>query len=396
MRKKILLVIRNKKVSNSLFSFLYQIGYQVKICDQKDQLNTIVSIFDPDLILYESGFGISSSSGMATQLKQEKNNTPFILLLPSNINEDTQKQMVLDSSCDDFLIQPFNQTELYGKVTQLIEADDLSSTIISQRNGSEQQNEKIKKRLKQEIIKGVVNCKSVGGLLFTLLRMKKSGDLLVKRNKGKLRARLRNGQLIDVFSTYIREDSFGHFLMDLRRISLKEHINAYKESREKKLFEGEILVRMDILSRQELWDYLSRHKLKKFMRLFSESWQKADFRFLPNQETIRNVTMEPYHINKLLRLGLFKVAQSGDLIDAFELDRNKSRQVLVDEQVDNIASLLNFDQEELEIARWLNAKSITDIKKFYPDRYDRVLRMLLLMMVCKVASIKEQESISTL
>ena len=367
-------------------------GYQVKICDQKTQIDSITKIFKPDLFIFDTNFGGYITGDIAAVLKKENQHIPLILLVPSNVKEKTRNQIVVQSLCDDFLALPFDQTDLYGKVTSLIESDNLPSTIFMEKLGSEQENEEARSSEKKEMIKGVVDCKSIGGLLFTLLRMRKSGDLLVRGEKRKLKARLRNDQLIEVFSTYIREDSFGHFLMDLRRISLKEHLSALRKSKEKKLLEGEILVRMDILSRQELHDYLSRHKLKKFLRLFSEPWKKADFRFFPNRETIQNASMQPMHIRKLLKLGLFKVANSDDLVDAFKLNGNKNRQVMVDGKVDEIGSMLSLNEEELEIARWLHAKSITDIKKYYPDQYNKVLRLLLLMMVCKTARMEDPNS----
>lgn len=137
-KNHLLLIEDEKKLARSLKNHLMREGYAVDLTH--DGVEAISKILQNDYNLLVLDINLPRKSGfdILDEIRNRSNNTPVLILSSRNTVEDRVKGLQLGA--DDYLIKPFDSSELLARVeailrrtensaNQVLKADDLSLDI---------------------------------------------------------------------------------------------------------------------------------------------------------------------------------------------------------------------------------------------------------------------------
>lgn len=391
MRKKILLIHREPKTGKRLFDFLYQLGYQVKICKDSRFAVKLALDFEPNLIVCEFVHSAVHSQAFVKQFKDSDalSSIPFIMMIP---RDDTQIQSNLQ--VDDVLLVPFDQTELYGLVTEWIESGRKPEP--PSKTNKKKKSDFAHKDGKSSSKTIPVDCRSLAEAMWLIASKRRTGVLKVRGKKRRVNIAIKSGEIVAISSNYIHEDSFGHFLVKTDNITKKEQKVLFERAKANNLKLGEMLVKQDIFTKGEIANLLGRHKALKVLRLFTGSWDDTFFRFEVKKRVEVDSEMEPMSVVSVLKEGILNAAPGTKLIKRFLTTLDNNSIVKHARNFEHTIDFLDLDTNDLELAEQLNGISLNEVGERFSTQFNHVFRLLFLLMIFKATKIKgskkQQES----
>jgi tetratricopeptide (TPR) repeat protein len=393
MKKKILLIITDRRISGPIFSILFQLGYAVKICNVPKTAVATAEAFLPALIICSSRLPVDSPTDIAAELKAHPllGLAPFLVIGPqSDLDPEAAEAAV-----DDWIVPPVNQNSVFETVTRWLEDGDHPPVKIASSKPEVKSDKPIdhQKKGSSNWTAGPVNCARVGRALARLMASGADGDLLVKGTRRRLDAKISGGKIVDVNSNYIREDTLGTFLIQEERITRRENERSVDMAKEKGVPQGRMLIEMGILSEQELNVYLTKQKINKLLRLFTGTWEGGLYKFIPRDIPHEDSAMKPTPIQDVLRLGFLDSARVSELFERFvKNDRERTALVLAP-NIEPHVKALGLPTSDLKLIAWLDRHSILDAKNQVPTQFDRLLRLASLLIATGSIRFKGEKAI---
>lgn len=386
MTKRILIVLSNREISVSLYNFLKEMGYTVKVCDTANNAMEMIRNFDPNMILSGEQFHDLSGIDLAGFLKSQEKTAriPFLLLSTANPAESD----ILPPGIDDIIRLPFNQTTLYGKVTKWLEAEEPPAPkkpVIEQVRLKKPK----PKKSEQPWASGRVWCLSLGRLFYNLLDSEQTGLLTLKNERGNMEIEIHTARVVNVTSNYLRNETFGHYLLQQRKITPSERRASFARSQELNLPQGRTLCVMGVLDETECERMVEKHKRAKLMKIFDGTWDGAAFKFQSKKIQKSKSSMKPVPLQLILRKGILEIASTTQLMRAIDRRKKADVRMYIEGDFNRLAEKLELDEDIIEKAVRLHAKTVIELRQLPPKRFSSLLRLAFLLLVTKGARFGE-------
>jgi len=120
---KVLVVDDSADIRDMIIQVLTTFGYEVTGTSLKDDVNSLISCFKPQLILLDVWFGINKATEIYKQIKSAYKKLPVILMSADGDLESHYK----DDPADDYLEKPFDIMALKDKVELLLHKECFTS-----------------------------------------------------------------------------------------------------------------------------------------------------------------------------------------------------------------------------------------------------------------------------
>ena len=391
MQGTVLLITGNAKISDEISKLLAPSAYAVKICSDPKQAVEVTKEVKPHLILCDTNLPVISGMELARLFKRHAllAKIPFLLLtshMPS-LNELEQTGVRIEA--DDLIRMPITQTQLeqtihrwlpgMENVTGRVDAAAGTGEVASKRKTPKPWN------------KGYVSALTLGRLFFHLITSKESGALRIRGDRRQMTAFIHNGNLVDISSNYIRDDTLGRFLVLRKRITPKENQDSLRLAMRKKMPQGQVLVQMNILDERELELYINQQKSAKFINLFCKDWNGSAFEFLAERINTRDLTGEPFPLTSALKTGLLEQTDYEELIDLFVRSRKDQLPLLLIGDLTALARQLGLDPTMVEQAKSIHGKTIKDLQSIFGEQFEFYLRLAFLLITMRGMRVEKKE-----
>lgn len=384
MRKKIMLIMPEMDLRVTFADFLIEMGYHVDVLEDPLLALPSTNRYKPNLILCYEKFVNGSALDVAGVLKakEEVNQIPFVMVTPRKRSENSKDPDFGQLKIDALMHLPVGEAEFYGQVTHWLEADEpmpLPSMQPPQNkktpcNGNGDSN---------QWRKGTVSPASMGRLFYNLIRSNSQGVVLIKGERRKMKVVIEGGQIIDVKSNYIRDDTLGKYLMRINKISDEQNRKSLKFARDYNVPQGEAFLQMDILDKKMLDHYITEHKVIKLLNLFQRRWYKSKFVFNSGDVTRNGQDFCPTPIQKILSSGILNIARKKDMYDTFFRNDKENTRLRITENFDRVARELDLGPAQVDQAMRIKNKSIEQVKTDRSDQFESNLRLAFLMVLSK-------------
>lgn len=389
--KRILFIIPDLPIRNKYTGFLKGMGYDIRILDNPRLVRHAFTQFQADVILCYDGFPGISATDIAETFRHDGNfkKTPFLLLSPDQMPEDTDS-LSANKEINDIIYMPVEQAELYGFVTNWIETDNpLPTGSLRSYNQPVEDSEpdtppvKPSKKNGKGWNKGSVSLYAMGKLFHNLVQSKATGIVLIRGDRRKMKIWIESGNIIDVNSNYIREDTFGRYLVSINKLSKEQNKKSLAIAQQHNLPQGEAMIKLGYLDSKQLREHITDHKIAKILNLFQRRWYKA--KFVYNQEAFGHVSpdFQVTPLTKIMAVGIMNVARKKDLYETFFTSNKEKSKLRVCENFHNLAKALELGPTLTEQAMQINGNSIEEIKNIRADQFENNLRLAFLLVVTK-------------
>ncbi len=388
MRKRILLIMPQMPLADTFCGFLKEMGYTIYVQDNPRFALSSSDQFQPDLIMcYEDFVGMKGSE-IAWSLKNtnEMKDIPFLMISPKPLTLETSELRLSDMKIDDLINLPVEQADLYGYVTNWLESDTpvplslLRYNEMPEGNVSEKGNGKKKSKTWS---KGAVSPYSVGRLFHCLIKKQATGTLLVRGERRKLKACIEEGNIIDVQSNYMRDDTLGRYLMGIGKLTEEQHQASISQAAQDNSKQGAALVELGYFDADQLLACMTEHKLIKLLNLFQRRWYKSKFVFNegPIEHRARDFHTTP--LQRVISMGILNIARKKDLYETFYRKNKECSKLCICEDFDRLAQDLDLGPALVNQAMELNGSSLEEIKSCRADLFENNLRLAFLLVVTK-------------
>ena len=383
MTKRIMLVMPDLPTRESYCDFLHEMGYHVYVLDDPRRAELISRNYIPDMILCYDDFCETTGFDFAENIR--KNNllpdTRFLLMSSRPQMEDERERQWALEKVDDLIQLPIEQAELYGYITNWLESDN-PEPVSSLKAYNFQMVDPDPKALKAWD-KGEVSLISIGKLFNMLIRTNQSGTLLIKGERRKMKVLIDSGNVVDVHSNYLREDSLGQYLVKANVLTKEQNEKSLDLAKKQDIPQGEALIQLCILEKDDLINCLTEHKILKLLNIFQRRWYKAKFVFREGPVGDNNRSFMATPLAKIIGTGIMNIARKKDLYDIF-FRKNKERIKLnMNENFSRLARILDLGPALMDQARQLNGSSLEEIKAVRSDQFENNLRLAFLLIVTK-------------
>jgi len=386
MHKRILLIFPNNPFRETCCDFLCQMGYKVSICDNPKFALTLGNKISPHLILCYENFDQVTGVEVARSMKRANalGKVPFLLMSarPEQEKDTFQKEVMM--SVDDLIRLPIEQAELYGYITNWTENEKPSP--VNNYPGAfrtDPPESPAKTTNQKQWNKGTVNLFSMGRLFFNLLNNRKAGILLLKGERRKMKIYIHDGNILDVVSNYMRDDTLGRFLIGIKKITRELNKETLEFAKMNDLPQGEAIVKMNILTSVQVCQYITEHKILKLLNVFQRRWYKSKFIF--NESRVRDIktNFKPTPLEKIIETGILNIARKKDIYDTFFQQNKEKLKLNISEDFDALAADLDLGPALVDQAMRINGHSIEQIKSNRADQFENNLRLAFLLFVTK-------------
>ncbi len=106
----ILIVEDEKNLGVTLFEYLENIGYKVKLAQSVAEADSLFQIFEPQVVLMDIGLPDGSGLDLARRMRLERSD--FLLFFLSALNDPDTKVEGLEIGAEDYITKPFALKEL--------------------------------------------------------------------------------------------------------------------------------------------------------------------------------------------------------------------------------------------------------------------------------------------
>lgn len=391
MNQKILVIIRNTQIGERISDYLKTKNFSVKICPEAKEAISSVKGFGPDLIICDDYMPSISGQELARLFKSNKSleKIPFILLtarIPSLQEIERGGYKVI---ADDLIQLPLTEQNLQDIIEKWLKAKSRPPSIAEKIAGP-LSNHRMPKAVKPWN-KGRVNCVTAGRLLYNIIHNKDSGILRIKGDRRMIKAFFHEGELVEVKSNYIRDDTLGRLLIIDKKITSKENEMSLKTATQRKVPQGRILVQMKLLKEFELEKYIGEQKANKISNIFGPQWHKAAFEFASEKIDESYFGMDPIPLHRILRSGILDIAEPGELLDTFTRNKKQDTPLRIDAQLESIMKEIGLDVLYLEQIRLFEDLNVNQVKQKYPEEFEGLLRLVFLLIVTKGVRLGEEK-----
>lgn len=384
MLKKILLVLKNQETAGIISGFLREMGYQTSTCRESKFAVNVTLEYMPDLVICASEMDVFSGQDVARLFKchQVLSKIPFLIMAPNISSMEELERAGMIVAADDFIRLPVTQAELYGKVTQWLEG---GSEVKSGISPCEIPPKIVKRGLSKSWEKGQVNLISLGRLMSCLIRYKESGILRIRDNLKKMKVTLSRGQIVEVKSNYLRDDSLGRFLILMKKISSQEAEKSFSFAKAKNILQGQALVKMGIMVQNEIDDFIAQHKMVKVFNLFRNRWSTGFFAFTPMTMPKEKEFSPLASTSKILKLGIMKTVPFQDIRKVIERNGQNKKPIYLVKNFDVISDLLELGIQEITAAKQMDEKCVADVSRANPEKMEYYYRLAFLLLSSQAA-----------
>jgi len=108
--QRILIVEDEENLGVTLFEYLENIGYSVKLAQSVAEANTLFDLFKPHVVLMD--IGLPDGSGLELAKGLRKKESDFLLFFLSALNDPETKVEGLEIGAEDYITKPFALKEL--------------------------------------------------------------------------------------------------------------------------------------------------------------------------------------------------------------------------------------------------------------------------------------------
>jgi len=390
MGKRILIVSSDEKRTEKLAAFLSEVGYSSLHCKYEKKAVEVTLQAKPDLILCDSYLPIISGPELAKLFKSIEALAPIpFILITSNIPSLRELERTgFEIVADDYIQLPFGLPDLYGLITKWLESDERPTSIADRLRGALSEQPAAPKIKPWN--KGKVTCLSMGKLFSHLMQQPEMGTLQVRDERKKIKAYIDSDRLVEVKSNYIREDALGTFLLHRGLISPKENELSVKMAQEKGLRQGQILVQMNLLTPQDLKDYITQQKIDKFIKLFTESWNGAAFEFITEKIEQNKFSMLAVSLSHLLNQAILKTCSSIELLDLIKRNGKEHAFIQFNQSLLPLSQKLELDSDQIELLKQTEGWTIRQLQIKFPDLFEKHLRLVFLLLLTKGLDLVEK------
>ena len=384
MTKKIMLIFPKTPFRETCSQFLADMGYKVNIVDDPNIAYAAANRFNPDLILCYEDFHGKTGIEIADLMKTSEilSKIPFIIMSPRAEKENDTFQDMVMTKASDLIRLPVEQAKLYGFVSNWLESDNptpVTTPNVRLINDNEKSNLKPKDETTSN--KGSVSLYSMGRLFFNLINSKKTGTLLLKGDRRKMKVFIESGNVIEVQSNYMREDTLGKFLIGLNKLSEEQNQKSLEFARHNNVPQGLAIVRLGFIKEDQIGRYITEHKILKLLNVFQRRWYKSKFVFNEGALNCKDTQFRPTPLNKIVGTGIFNVARKKDIYETFFQKDKEKIKLQLSNHFDTLAADLDLGPALVEQAMRINGLSIEEIKSNREDQFENNLRLAFLMVV---------------
>jgi CheY-like chemotaxis protein len=393
MSKGILLITEDPALAESISALLAGPGYRTDVCPRAKDAVAEVSAHRPDLIICDDKIPTITGRELARLFKshEELSLIPFLLLtahLPSVTELEKAGLRVL---ADDIVHLPLDEPKFLETVAYWLALEEPPRTLAERMTGPLSGVDRPQDALPWN--RGRSSCATIGRLLYRLYKDRSSGVLRLKGERRMLHALIHEGNLVDVKSNYIRDDTLGRFLLDLKRITPKANELSLKTALQENISQGQVLVRMELLDDAELDFYTAQQKIAKMTNLFEMGWNESVFEF--HRETIapNSFTMKPAPLARILTEGLFQIAEIEELQRIISEHRKESLPIRLDERFAEVAADLDLDEDTRDLAGGLAGVTVNQVMTREPEEEAaRHLRLAFLLIITEATYFDESKA----
>jgi len=391
MSKKVLLIAVNEQLVKSFKTCLNKFGYIIEHIDNPKIAAGSTVQFAPDIILCETILPVVSGMDLARLFKSHKKvaKIPFILLSLDVPSEDEMARADLTIHADDIIPLPINQRDLLKEISKWIDPKKRPPTISRRISGFLKADPAKKAKKAKSWKKGKINITSVTRLLYNIFDGRETGVIIIKGERRILKASIKDGALVDIVSNFSRLDTLGRYLIQIKKITRAQHERSFSLAKREGIFQGQALVKMKIISGNEMDIFVARHKMAKLHRVFEGRWEKTSFHFNQNIALDMAGAFSPIPVNDILNQGILSVAPLNSLFKVFVRNKKDDVPIKLRTNFNQVVSTLELDDILIKAAKSLDSLSMTNIKSATRKNHEILVRLSFLLIVTRGARFKE-------
>ncbi|MCZ7583561.1 MAG: response regulator [Deltaproteobacteria bacterium] len=305
MGHRILVVDDDRNIGQILHASFSAKGYEVYISRNGEDALEQLEELRPDLVLLDVLLPKMNGWDVCRQIKSRENGTPPPVILMSAVYKTPKMQLEAKQKygADEFVEKPFQLSSLMDMTVRLIgepdavaeaapsaPADDAAAPAEEPAGGEAVVDDE---RVELE---GTLDDVPFPELLHTLYVMGRPGRLEMTSDGKEKTISVMDGYPVSV-RTNIDDELFGNYLVRQHVITAEQCAEAVKKMEASGRLLGTVLIEMDLLSPQQVVNYLRMQVRDKLFEIFS--WPSGTYRFIEDRSVtgdLQNVEMSVANI----------------------------------------------------------------------------------------------------
>ncbi|MBZ0274234.1 response regulator [bacterium] len=390
MPKKILVVESSPEAARKLVVFLQEMKYTAKTCDDARQAVTFTTQFKPDLIIANASLPVISGTELARLFKSHEvlAGIPFLLMAyrrPPQVGSGVHQRV----EADDYITLPLDQTKLYSAVTRWLESEERPTSFMEEAEGPLRDDDASAPAAATPF-RGRLTPVNAAKALLAIVGEQATGNLRIKQDRKKMKIPVERGRIVNVYTNFIREDSFGRFLVREGKITPSENAATLERAKNSSRRQGEILVQLGVLNEDEMARLLGHHRMEKVFALFTPGWLDGYFEF--RVEPLGDLDETPLNvaIADFVREGVLTVLKPQTAWETLERNGKIDQPLRKTGAFADFAQRLGLSTAQQRLAARLDGVRPVEFAEKFPDTADDVIRLAFLLAVGKAMTFETE------
>ncbi|MCB9479913.1 MAG: response regulator [Deltaproteobacteria bacterium] len=376
MSGKVLAVADSAESVRKVVSFLSTMGFSTRICTQPAEAVEFAAQMHPDVVVADDHLVELTGADLAREIRTDPRtqSLPFVLLARTGGGDGRPAPSETDISA--VVTKPINAMSLYSTVSHLIGQDAGPSATADDHPSIATAHEAGERR-------GTITPMSLGRVLYHMHVHESTGILELHHRRRIMQLSVEGGVIRQVHSNYLRDDSLGRMLVRHGVITQREHEETRARARQAGARQGEILVAMGILDRDDLGRELHRQRTGKLYRLVAtDQWIGGEYVWhrgspLPPDDLPLDVSAV-----KLLRNAVLRRMSPALIFETFEKRNLQNIPLEEDGSLEAVLSYLQLPETLAEMPATLAARTVKEIYRDGDEDGVIALRLAFLLVIC--------------
>ena len=362
-------------------NLLTEMGYDNRLFSDPFEAISFGEKEEPACVICEARLGSRNCVQVAHLVKTHPTlgHLPVILLA---VNEVEASRFEDSDLIDDKISFPLNRIALLHTIRRWqemhIPSDHLRLPVNSITNP------KMLAAFRNGIRQGRVKLHNFCRFIYKLSEGKRSGILTLQDNGTHIVLAIRKGQIVNVLSDYLEDNTLGHFLAKNDLLPRDQIGTIYKEAKNRKVLLGEFLIRANLFEDTEMQRLINLHKLQKCSNILSD-WYGAYYCFWPWEIGDECCEISPYSLRNFVKDIVFKDAPPDLLLKLFTRNGKIEEPIRIKPSFLDIIQDFELSEKELAYAQWIENRSISELKTGDSEFLAPSLRLAYFLILVKAA-----------
>ncbi|MCB1153584.1 hypothetical protein KDL45_08025 [bacterium] len=379
MPKTIMLVADSINSIQKPLTFLSTMGFRTRVCTEATQVPQFARDLKPDLVICDDDLIESTGPQIAQEFHSDQTlNSIPVVMLARRISRERDEAST-GNGVAATIPKPIDPMNLYNTISNVLEMN----SVLEAPQDVSQLTPPIGVRNRDK--HGQINHISVGRVFYQAHVHNATGVLELAKNRRFMTVGFEKGIVRKIDSNYLRTDSLGRMLVRHGIITQNEHETSLERAKQINCRQGEALVAMNIIDRDDLKRELYRQKVGKVYAVCGSSeWVGGEF----NWQAKSHLDLDDYPLNvpavKLLRNCILRHMKVATLIEIFKRKKLEHALIEVDGSFEQVIHVLELPETMSDLAHDMPGHTIMELNAHGAAGEDgqAAVRLAFLMAMC--------------